>query len=85
MSPVRRSGGGTKLTSDEVQETFEKVMNDERRYDEIRGPDRNKMRLDESIQKAAKRGRSLKVKHIKKNYGFSSFTTDPIVKPIKFD
>ena len=46
LSPVRRSGGA-KLASDEVQETFEKVMNDERRYDEIRGPDRHKMRLDE--------------------------------------
>ena len=48
LSPVWRSGGA-KQVADEVQETFEKVMNDERRYDEIRGPDRHKMRLDEQI------------------------------------
>ena len=59
-------------------------MNDERRYDQISGPDRNKMRLEEEIQRAAKKGRSLKVKHIKKNYGYSSFITEPTVKPIKF-
>ena len=46
---------------DEIQETFEKVMNDERRYDEILGPDRNKLRLDQSIQEAAVKGRTLKV------------------------
>ena len=60
-------------------------MNDERKYDEIRGPDRNKLRLDQSLQEAAQKGRSLKVKHIKKNYGYSSFVTDSAVNNIKFD
>jgi len=29
--------------------SYERVMSDERRYDEIQGPDRNKVRLEQSI------------------------------------
>ena len=84
QSPVRRSNN-QRVTQDEVQEAFEKVMDDERSYDQIIGPDRLKMRLEEQIQEAAKKGRHLKVKHITNNYGYSSFETEPTVKPLKFD
>ena len=53
-----------KSKADLVKETYERVMNDERRYDQITGPDRNKVRLEQSFKEAAEKGRALKVKHI---------------------
>ena len=61
-------------------------MADERTYDQVEGPNRNKERLEATLKECATKGRKLKVKHIKKNFGFSSFADEPLsVQPIKFD
>ena len=70
----------------DIDMTFQRVMSDERRYDQIQGPDRNALRLEQTLQVAADKGRELKVQHIKQNYGYSSFEVEPPkVQPIKFD
>ena len=66
--------------------SFERVMSDERRYDQIEGPNRNKERLEKSIKDAAMRGRKLKISHMKaKNHSYSGFVKQPSVKQVKFD
>jgi len=53
-----------KKNDNEIDSAFARVMGDERKYDEILGPDRNAVRLEQTLNDAAIKGRNLKVKHI---------------------
>ena len=79
------SRSGTKQSLKDTFATYERVMNDERSYDQIKGPNRLKMRLDEKIQQYAEKGKALKTKYFKKSDEYTSFMTEPNLAAIKFD
>ena len=78
----------TALRRSPLQESidcYERVMNDERSYDQIQGPNRLKVKLEERIQKYAEKGRELKTKHFKKSHNYSSFATQANIPSYTFD
>jgi hypothetical protein len=58
-------------------------MTDDRAYDLMVGPNRIQERLKQNLKDCTSKGRKLKVKHVKKNYNYSSFDDQPT--SVKFD
>ena len=56
--------------------SYERVMNDERTYDQIQGPNRLKVMLENKLKEYATKGQALKIKHFMKSHNFSSFERD---------
>lgn len=72
--------------SQDAYESFSRVMADDRKYDQLNGPNRILERFERTLKECAIKGRELKIKHYKQNFNYSSFADEPpSVQPIKFD